>query len=211
MFVRTPNLTRGAASAVAGYTEADWVRAIRHGVDPKGRALMIMPSELFNRLSDDDFAALVAYLRSLAPVDGKPGEMRLPHIVKALYGLGVMRDSAEKIQHGLPPSAASVAAPNAAHGSYVARICMGCHGETLSGGPHGPRGGPEPANLTPGPGSVMGRYDTPEKFIAMMRSGRRPDGSAVAMPFDAIAAFNDTDLGAIYAYLKALPAKPTGG
>jgi hypothetical protein len=89
---------------------------------------------------------------------------------------------------------------------------MGCHGESLAGGrtPETPPNDPAPANLTPGEGSVMPRYDTLEKFSAMMRSGRRPDGSEVRMPFDALNAYNDTDLAAIYAYLHTLPAKPTG-
>jgi cytochrome c553 len=212
MYVRTPNLTRGAGSAVADYTEADWVRSIRHGVSPQGRALQIMPSDLYNRLSDDDFAALVAYVRGLPPIAGKPGEMRFPAIVRALHGVGVIHDPAGKIQHGLPPPPPSVPAASAEHGKYVAKMCMGCHGESLSGGrqPDGPPHGPEPANLTPGQGTVMTRYDSHEKFAAMMKSGRRPDGSAIAMPFDALSAFSDTDLGAIYAYLKTLPPKPTG-
>src|SRR5262245_52730009 len=48
MYLRTPNITRGPHSVVADYNEADWVRAIRHGVSPKGHALFIMPSELYN-------------------------------------------------------------------------------------------------------------------------------------------------------------------
>ena len=47
-------------------------------------------------------------------------------------------------------------------------------------------------------------------FAAMMRSGRRPDGSEVKMPVEMITAFNDTDVAAIYAYLKALPPRSTG-
>jgi cytochrome c553 len=213
MYVRTPNITRGPNSAVVNYGEADWVRAIRHGVNLKGHALFIMPSELYNRLSDADFAALVAYVRSMPPISGEPAAVRLPFIVKALYGLDVIRDASEKITHSLPPPPSVTAAANTEHGAYVARICMGCHGETLAGGrgPETPPHDPEPANLTPGQGTVLARYDTLDKFAAMMRSGKRPDGTDVRMPLDMLAAFNDTDIAAIYAYLKALPPKPTGG
>jgi len=212
MYVRTPNITRGPGSAVINYGEADWVRAVRHGVNPRGHALFLMPSELYNRLSDADFAALVAYVRSLPPIAGEPAAVRLPIIVKALYGLDVIRDASEKITHSLPPPPSITAAANIEHGAYVARICMGCHGETLAGGrgPETPPHDPEPANLTPGEGTVLVRYDTLEKFAAMMHSGKRPDGSGVRMPLDMLAAFNDTDIAAIYAYLKALPPKPTG-
>jgi len=38
----------------------------------------------------------------------------------------------------------------------------------------------------------------------------RPDGSVVRMPLDMLAAFNETDVAAIYAYLKTLPPRPIG-
>ncbi|MGO4773927.1 hypothetical protein AB4084_00040 [Lysobacter sp. 2RAB21] len=48
-----------------------------------------------------------------------------------------------------------------------------------------------------------------EAFKAMMRSGRRPDGSAIdpAMPFATMAALDDTDRRALHLYLRQLPAK----
>jgi len=58
----------------------------------------------------------------------------------------------------------------------------------------------------------MPRYDTPEKFMAMMHSGQRPDGTAVSpvMPFETFKVMNETDLRALYAFLKTLPARPHG-
>ena len=213
-FVRTPNITRGEGSPAAAYSEGDWVRTIRHGVDPKGRALLVMPCEDFNRLTDADVAAIVAYARSLAPVNGGPAEFRMPLLIKALYGAGVITDSAQKIDHRLPPAQPVAATVSVEHGAYVANMCQGCHGEHLSGGavPGGPPEWPPAANLTPGAGSVMVRYDTPEKFVAMMRTGKRPDGSAVdkAMPFATLGAMNDTDLQAAYAYLRTVPAREAG-
>ena len=35
--VDAPNLTPGQGGVSGGYSDADWVRAIRHGVDPLGR------------------------------------------------------------------------------------------------------------------------------------------------------------------------------
>ena len=78
MRVRAPNITTGPGGVVSGYNEGDWVRAIRHGVAPSGHALMVMPSEDYNRMTDADFSALVAYVRSLPPVKGEPAELRLP-------------------------------------------------------------------------------------------------------------------------------------
>ena len=58
----------------------------------------------------------------------------------------------------------------------------------------------------------MTLYDSTEKFKAMFRSGKRPDGSGVAvMPFDTLREVNDTDVTALYAYSKQLPPRPAGG
>jgi cytochrome c553 len=211
LYVKSPNITAGLGGVVAGYSEADWVRAIRHGVSPSGHALLAMPSEDYSRMSDRDFAALVAYARSLPPASGGRAEIRMPLAAKALYGVGLVRDASEKIDHRMPPALAVVPAPNAEYGAYVIQMCVGCHRADFSGGPvkGAPPGWPPAARLAPGAGSAMARYDTPEKFAAMMRSGKRPDGSAVsdAMPFATLRNLDDTDLAAMHAYLSALPAR----
>lgn len=214
MFARGPNITSGPGGVVARYTEADWVRAIRHGVNPAGRPLLIMPSEEYNRLTDADVAAVVAYVRSLLPATGEAAVFRLPLPFKAAYALGVVRDAAEKIDHRLPPAQPVPEGVTVEHGAYVANMCIGCHGTTLSGGPvpGGPPHWPAASNLTPGEGSVLPRYDSADKLMAMFRSGKRPDGSAVAvMPFEALREVNDTDVAALHAYLKSLPPRRFGG
>jgi mono/diheme cytochrome c family protein len=214
MLVRAPNITPHPASAVAGYTEGDWVRAIRHGVDRKGRALLVMPSQEYNRLNDGDFAALVAYVRSLPAAEGETALVRLPLLARALYGAGALQDAAGRIDHRLPPSRPVPVAATVEHGAYVANMCIGCHGPKLSGGPvpGAPPHWPPAANLTAAEGGAMARYDTPEKFAAMMRGGLRPDGSAIdaAMPFPSLRNLSEVDLRAMHAYLATLPALRTG-
>jgi cytochrome c1 len=138
----------------------------------------------------------------------------MPLLVKALYGAGLVKDASEKIDHRRPPSHAIAAAPSAEYGAYAASMCVGCHGTTFGGGriPGGPPDWPPAANLTPGEGSVMPRYDTADKFVAMMRTGKRPDGSDVnrAMPFMSLRNLNDTELHAMYAYLNTLPPRRLG-
>jgi cytochrome c553 len=214
LYVQTPNITAGAGGVVADYNEADWVRAIRHGVNPKGHALLIMPGEDYSRLSDADFAALVAYVRSLPPQSGEATRIRMPAIEKALYGAGMIQDASEKIDHKLPPSAPIAVAASVEHGAYLIGMCIGCHGAALSGGriAGNPPDWPPAANLTPGDGGVMSRYDSAEKFVSMMRTGKRPDGTEVSkvMPFSIIRNLNDVDLNAMYAYLKTVPARKAG-
>jgi cytochrome c553 len=210
LFVKSPNITPGPGGVVAGYSEGDWVRAIRHGVNAAGHALIQMPSEDYSRMNDRDLAAIVAYVRSLPPASGDGAEIRMPIAVRALYGVGLLRDAAEKIDHRLPPPPPMAPAPDAQYGAYVIQMCVGCHRADLSGGPvdGAPRGWPPAARLAPGPGSAMARYPTPAAFAAMMRSGKRPDGSAVsdAMPFATLRNLDDTDLAALYAYITGAPA-----
>lgn len=210
--VRSPNITPGGV--VAKYTDVDWVRAIRHGVRPDGRALFVMPSEDYNRLTDADVAALIAFARTLPAVQGEGASFSVPLPVKAMYAFGVVKDASEKIDHSLPPAQPVAEGVTPEHGKYVANLCLGCHGHGLSGGkiPGGPPTWPAASNLTPGTGTVMNVYDSADKLKAMFRSGKRPDGSKIAvMPFETLREMSDTDVGALYAYLKTLAPKPAGG
>lgn len=203
----TPN---GAPSA---YTARDWDRAVRHGVKPDGRPLFMMPSEDYARLTDDDLGALVAHVRSFEPGEGRRAVLELPPVVTLLYGFGAIEDAAAKIDHAVPPPTPIAPAVSPEHGAYVAQMCRGCHGPEFAGGPipGGPPDWPPAANLTPGRGSVMARYPTADAFVAMLRSGQRPDGGAIAvMPFASLRELDDTDARAVYAFLARLPPRDTG-
>lgn len=211
--VAGPQVAPGSNSAVTAYRIEDWVRTIRHGVDPAGRALLVMPSEDFNRWSDDNLGALIAYLQSMPAVDGHPRTLDLPLPMRVLYGFGLIQDAAEKIDHELASQAAIAVGANANYGRYVANMCIGCHGPGLSGGkvPGGPPDWPATANLTPGTGSVMPRYPDLATFTAMLRSGKRPDGSSIAvMPFEALAKLDGTEVEAVYAFLRTVPPRAAG-
>ena len=214
MFIKSPNITRGAGSVVANYGEVDWVRTIRHGIKPARHPMILMPSADYNQLTNADLAALIAYTRSLPPVAGEGAVIHLPLIVKALYAVGEIQDDAATIDHTRPPPTPVADAVTPENGAYVANICIGCHGAGLSGGeiPGAPPAWPPAANLTPGDGSAMARYDTPNKFVTMIRTAKRPDGSDVSavMPFATLRNLSDTELGALYAYLKTVPPRATG-
>ena len=211
--VAGPNITSGEGGVVGPYTPQDWERALRHGIKPDGRPLLIMPSEDYNRLTDQDLAALVAYAKSLPPAKGSAAVLDLPLPVRLMYGYGAIKDAAEKIDHSLPPPQPVAERVNAAHGAYVANMCISCHGPGLSGGkiPGTPLDWASAANLTPGEGSGLARYRDADQFVAMLRSGKRPDGTVITvMPFDSLRELNEVDSRALYAYLQALPARPFG-
>jgi len=201
-----PNITQGNPE-MAAYTEVDWVRSIRHGVAPSGRPLRLMPSEDYNRLTDDDLAALVAHVRQLPPASGnRKGTIELPLPARVLYGFGAIPEAFEKIDHGLPPNQPVSEGPSVVHGAYVAQMCLGCHGPKLAGGriPGGPPDWPPAARLAPGEGSVMPRYADDVAFKQMLKTGKRPDGTPIAvMPFESLAQMSDTDATALFLYLKS--------
>jgi mono/diheme cytochrome c family protein len=214
MVLQGPKIGPGAGSVTSNYKPADWVRAVRHGVKPSGQPLFCMPSEDYNRLTHADLGALVAHIQQLPDVPGGAAVIELPLPVRVMYGAGLMQDAAAKIDHSQPPQTPVPEGVTVEHGGYVANLCMGCHGATLSGGkiPGAPPAWPAAAKLTPGEGSVLPRYADVQGFMQMMRSGRRPDGSAIAvMPFEALAQMNEVDLRAIHAYLLALPAPAAVG
>ena len=199
-----PNLTAGNPR-MASYQPVDWVRSIRHGVGTDGRALRLMPSEDYNRLTDDDLAGIVAYVRQLAPQTGREqGIIQLPLPGRVMYGLGAIPEAVTKIDHSLPPAKPVPEGVTVEHGRYVAQMCAGCHGGRLQGGkiPGAPPDWPVAARLSPGEASVMPRYKDAEAFVAMMRSGKRADGSAISvMPFASLKTMSDTDLRALHLYL----------
>jgi mono/diheme cytochrome c family protein len=205
-----PNLTAGAGGVAARYSDADWVRAIRHGLRPDGTPLLIMPSHNFAALSDADLAAIIAYVRSAAPVDNDPGAFELRLLGRLLVVLGELPIPAEQIDHDAPP-AVPPAGRTAAYGGYLATIgnCADCHGRTLSGAPAVEPGAPPAPNLTPG-GQLSGW--TEADFLRAMRIGVTPDGRTLstAMPWELTGQLSDEELGALFAYLQSLPARAYG-
>jgi mono/diheme cytochrome c family protein len=210
--VVAPNLTRGGVGATL--SDDDFVRAIRYGLDPSGRQLWGMPSDDYNHLSDEDLGALIAYLKSLPPTNSALPPSRLSPIGRALFAVGRLNLlPGESINRSAPRPPAVGVDVSPAYGEYLATIagCARCHGMSLSGGsaPGAPPGTPPAANLTP---AGLGNWSEAD-FVHAMRTGQRPDGSAIdssAMPWPYFAQMTDLELGAIWEYLSVLPPRPTG-
>ena len=144
---------------------------------------------------------------ALAPTKGEAARFELPLLVKALYAADIVKDAAQRIDHRLPPATPVAEGPTATHRAYVANMCRGCHGEALKGGPipGAPPDWPPAANLTAM--ATYATYDSLDKFRAMLKSGKRPGGEAIkVMPFPSLGALNDTDVQALYAFLRTLPS-----
>ncbi len=202
-----PNIT--PAGVVARYQPEDWNSVIRHGVKPNGRPLLVMPSEDYNRWTNEDLNALVSYVRQFKPQEGTQAVVELPRPAWVLYGLGAILDAAARIDHQLAPSRPVPAGVTVANGQYVANMCIGCHGANLAGGkiPGGPPDWPDAADIRPGSqsaDSTMARYPEAASFVAMLRTGKRPDGTPIqAMPFESLGQLSDVDAKALYLFLTA--------
>lgn len=210
--VDAPNLTRGQGGLGADYRDEDFVRAIRHGVARDGRGFFMMPSTEYSIFSDADLGALIAYLRTLPAVDRARGPVNLGPIARMLTAAGTIKLAAQEIDHGSVKPAVVTPAVSADYGHYVANGCIGCHGPNLSGGKIavGPPEWPPAANLTPHAEGRVAKWSETD-FIQTMRTGKRPDGTELdpAMP-RAFGGLDDTELRAIWAYLKTLPPVATG-
>lgn len=203
------NITPGEGSVVTAYRPLDWVRTLRHGVKPDGTPLRVMPSEDYNRLTDDDLASIVAYVRQLPPARGGAAVVELPLPARVMYGFSLIPDAADKIDHRLPPSTPVAEGVTVEHGRYVAQMCKGCHGAQLAGGriPGAPPDWPAASRLLPGADSALERYPDAASMVSMFKTGQRPDGTPVrVMPFEALGQLSDTDARALHLYLKSLAA-----
>jgi cytochrome c553 len=209
-FIAGPNLTRGRGGLPASFTAADFERAIRHGVTPEGRGLFLMPSTDYAHFTVDDMGDLIAYVQSVPPVDRDSPALRIGPVSRGLLATGKMHLAAAEIDHANLQPDTVARAVNPAYGRYVAVSCTGCHGGNFSGGKIaiGPPSWPHAANLTPA--GDLAKW-TEADFIATLRSGKKPDGSALnpVMP-RTFGLMDDTELKALWAYLQTVPAAATG-
>ena len=201
-----PNLTSGKGGIGGIMADADWNRAIRHGIGHDGRLLMIMPAEHFAHMADADFGAVVAYIKSLPPVDNVLPARSLAIPAYIFIGAGMFSPAAALIDHGAAHPASVTPAESADYGSYIVQLaeCRGCHGPDLTG----QTGGFGPAAPNISPTSEEGAW-TKAQFINTIRTGINPAGHQLTddMPWKTFKNMNDHDLGAVYTYLHSLPAK----
>lgn len=206
-----PNITPGGR--VADWSDEELGRAIREGIRPDGSLIgPPMPFAMYRGISDDDLAAMVAYLRTVPAVeqDNPASTYNIP--LPPAYG---------------PPVTSVASVPKddpVKYGEYLAgpiAHCMECHTPFNEKGPmlstdlgrggfefHGPWGTSVASNLTSHADGLAGWSDA--ELIAMITTGKRPGGAPMLppMPYGFLAKTTDDDLKAIVAYLRSLPPLP---
>ena len=211
--IYSANLTGGKGGAGAEFTDADFVRALRHGVDNKGRDLVLMPAQVFWNFNDQDLGDVIAYIKSLPPVDSEhpdPQINALGHIMigAGMFGAGIV--PANVIAHEQRPPVVPIGV-TAPYGEYLVNVtgCHDCHGAQLAGGKSAKPGALDAPNLTPG-GEL--RAWTDAQFLQTIRTGVTPSAHALnpaEMPWKSFNSYSDDELKAIFLYLQSLPALPT--
>lgn len=205
------NLTSGEGGLGSIYSDEDFVRAIRHGVSQDGTGNFMPPVPSFQYMSDEDLGAVIAYMRTVSPVDHQTSAFQAQPLGYILFAVGMFGDlPAEVVTH---QNNINTVEPGITveYGEYRLRVsaCQDCHGMDLAGGAF-----PDPSvtvlvpNLTPG--GELSAW-TEEQFITTIRTGVTPSGHEInkeLMPLEEINQLTDDELKAIFAYLKTLPALP---
>ncbi len=206
--IDSANLTSGAGGIGKEFTTEDYVRAIRHGIDPEGKPIFMLAVVSTAHLSDEDLGAIIAYLKTIPPVDHQPKERYFTPLAKIMLAAGMLGElPAESVSHDVHVSAPERGVSKE-YGEYLLNTndCRVCHGPDLNGAPF-----PDPTikkispNLTPG-GELAAWSE--EQFISTIRTGKTPGGyqlNADLMPWRDYRLFYDDELKAIWLYLQSLP------
>jgi hypothetical protein len=207
------NLTPDPETGVGRWTDDMLARAIREGIGHDGRALFpFMPYVNYRKMSDEDLASVITYLRSLPVVRRENPPSDVPFPVNRL-----INSLPEPVEGSVPEP--DVSTPEK-RGEYLVTIasCSDCHtprneqGQYLPGmefaggnilkyvGAREPRAA---ANITPSPSGIP--YYNEALFIEMFRTGKvRGREISDLMPWGHYRGMTDEDLAAIFAYLKTL-------
>jgi mono/diheme cytochrome c family protein len=192
------NLTPGGK--LATYSDGELFRVIRAGISKDGRRLGIMGLMASTELSDEDTQAIIAYLRSLPPVENsaRTGDY-MSFLGLLMNGAGMFGTPAKYVASiDAPPQGVS-----AAYGKYVATFgdCRGCHGSDMTGAPAS-----SISAAVPNPRPLVSSM-TLEQFVTTMRTGVKPSGDPfpVTMPWQNASKMTDDDLAALYTYLTTQP------
>ena len=215
----TPNITPDAETGIGGWTEEQFVHAVRQGRRPDGAAYYpAFPYPSYAGITEDDARAMWAYLRSIDPVSQANREhaLSIPFSWRFLNRIWqwLFFDGA-----GFEPDPGRSEAWN--RGAYLVRHlghCGECHSprgalgavdaaRALSGNPAGPEGKRVP-NITPHKSGIQGWSASDVAFFLQL--GILPDGDVAGGAMEDVIAdstghLSAADREAIAEYLLALP------
>ena len=202
------------------YTDGELYRIITTGVTKEGRAMFpVMPYPYYGRMDSEDIYSIIAYLRTLEPVENTVPDSEPDFPLNILINTIPQKNT---------PTPRPSKTDEAAYGGYIvnAAACKECHTRITPQGQIIPElafsGGREfvfpggsvvrSANITPHDETGIGKW-TKENFIQRFKV--HTDSSYVVpvvnpgefntiMPWTMYATMSEEDLGAIYTYLRSI-------
>ena len=187
------------------YSDAQLDGIIRHGIHPERKTVWGMPSEIFQHLSEPDFRALVAYLRTWKPAGKKLPDPLFSAQDKKDIASGQYKPAVQLVPELAKQLPVDVG-PDHALGRYITEVtCAECHGPKLEGKPNDPVGKiPDLA--------VAGGY-TRGEFEKLITQGIPTGGRKLNPMMSGVAKYRFSHLtpherDALYAYLKARAEQP---
>jgi cytochrome c553 len=208
-------------AGIGDWTDGELFRTITTGVNKQGKALFpLMPYMHYRNMSEEDLYSIIAYIRTLKPIENKVPERNLNFPINLIVNTIPM--NAPETFPSIPAHSDSIA-----YGGYLvnAAACLDCHsklekgqitpGMEFAGGFRFCLPGGKcvtSANITPDEETGIGLL-TREAFLDKFRFYRQEaarntpvtaDGNQTVMPWTQFQALSDDDLAAMYAYLRTL-------
>jgi cytochrome c553 len=192
--VWAPNL----AALAPRISDQQLAQGIRQGIGHDGRALFVMPSPMYSRLSDQEVSALIGWIRSL-PAEGEATPpIQWGPVGRVVMALGKLQPVMARMDEFRTRQPFDTGPDQAAGRRIAANVCSECHGADLSGGE------PAPDILAPDL-SLVGAYDAAQ-FTRLMRTGRPPNGRELGLMREIAEKdtrlLTDEEIAQLYAYLS---------
>jgi hypothetical protein len=204
--------------ALEDWTDGEIYRAITAGIDKDDQPLFpLMPYLHYSTMDERDVYAIVAYLRTLTPIQNEvpPRESKMSP-----------EEMLKAFPHEARPAPRPAETDSVAYGGYLVNVghCILCHspmdekgiiaGKAFSGGLAlaVPSGTVYSSNLTPDRETGLGNW-TADLFVARFKQFAKenyksyevePGGFNTVMQWTAYGNMTGSDLKAIYAYLRSL-------
>jgi len=211
------NITPDSATGIGTWTDDEILRAMTQGINKKGDTLFpIMPYPNFNRMAKTDLLSIIAFIRTLKPINNVVPARQLFVPIGVVYPGKFLQPS---VDSNMAPPASDIVK----YGGYLAMVadCGTCHSPLTPQGPDHTRmfaGGyifdlgsnkVASANITPDSTGIGGWSE--ERFMSKFTTyrdssqiNRDPGNQNTIMPLSILAGMKDEDIKAIYAYLRTV-------
>ncbi len=221
--VAAPNITPDLETGIGGWSDEEFLRALREGKAPSGASLYpAMPYPYYAKLTREDGLAMRAYLNTVAPVRNAVVANRLPFPLDIRQGMTAW-NALYFTPGGFAPDPSKSAEWN--RGAYLvegAGHCGACHTpKTQLGGDETSRAfqgyalqGWFAPNITNDMTSGLGSWSL-DDIVSYLRTGHNATSAATGTMGEEVemstSHFNDADLRAVAVYLKDLAGSEPSG